>query len=230
MRKLRRCQWIRRKWIGRKWIRRKWMTKKWITRKKLVREELKCRKKWPKKGLKYRKKWPRRGPKHGKKWSERKLKYKESGQEYAKVIKVMSHGRLIAKGFDDDKQRLCRIRGRIRWRIHFEEDDIILISLREFQDSKADVIMKYNRHEAQKLKACGQIPANLQLKKKYSCFKEVLVDFGNVHGSMTHVGKVRSLTPYVRRQDKKKKKKKTGRAARRIQYFKRFIDVPSKKY
>jgi len=36
--------------------------------------------------------------------------------------------------------------------------DIILIGLRDFQDEKADVIMKYSADEARKLKARGELP------------------------------------------------------------------------
>ena len=38
--------------------------------------------------------------------------------------------------------------------------DIVLIGLRDFQDDKADIIMKYTPDEAQQLKAYGEIPEN----------------------------------------------------------------------
>ena len=38
--------------------------------------------------------------------------------------------------------------------------DIVLIGLRDFQDDKADVIMKYTADEARQLKAYGEIPDN----------------------------------------------------------------------
>ncbi|VDP04019.1 unnamed protein product, partial [Heligmosomoides polygyrus] len=53
---------------------------------------------------------------------------------------------------------------------------------------------------------------------------------GKVHGSLARAGKVRAQTPKVEKQEKKKKKK--GRAARRIQYTRRFVNVatgPGKK-
>merc|ERR1711887_432557 len=46
---------------------------------------------------------------------------------------------------------------------------------------------------------------------------------GKVHGSLARAGKVRGQTPKVAKQDKKKKK--TGRAKRRIQYNRRFVNV-----
>ena len=36
--------------------------------------------------------------------------------------------------------------------------DIVLIGLRDFQDDKADIIMKYTPDEARQLKAYGEIP------------------------------------------------------------------------
>lgn len=36
--------------------------------------------------------------------------------------------------------------------------DIILIGLRDYQDTKADVILKYNSDEARNLKAYGELP------------------------------------------------------------------------
>lgn len=46
---------------------------------------------------------------------------------------------------------------------------------------------------------------------------------GKVHGSLARAGKVKGQTPKVEKQDKKKKK--TGRAKRRIQYNRRFVNV-----
>ena len=46
---------------------------------------------------------------------------------------------------------------------------------------------------------------------------------GKVHGSLAGGGKVRGQTPKVEKQEKKKKK--TGRAKRRIQYNRRFVNV-----
>merc|ERR1711997_549611 len=46
---------------------------------------------------------------------------------------------------------------------------------------------------------------------------------GKVHGSLARAGKVRGQPPKVDAQEKKKKK--TGRAKRRIQYNRRFVNV-----
>ncbi|XP_075700075.1 ubiquitin-like FUBI-ribosomal protein eS30 fusion protein [Rhinoderma darwinii] len=46
---------------------------------------------------------------------------------------------------------------------------------------------------------------------------------GKVHGSLARAGKVRGQTPKVAKQEKKKKR--TGRAKRRMQYNRRFVNV-----
>ena len=55
----------------------------------------------------------------------------------------------------------------------------------------------------------------------YMCFFQPLV--GKVHGSLSRAGKVKGQTPKVEKQEKKKQK--TGRAKRRIQYNRRFVNV-----
>jgi len=94
--------------------------------------------------------------------SKRELVYKEDGQEYAQVTKMLGNGRLEAYCFDG-VSRLCHIRGKLRKRVWIQQGDIVLIGLREFQDQKADVILKYDNEEARSLKAYGELPENVQI-------------------------------------------------------------------
>merc|ERR1719348_2609485 len=52
----------------------------------------------------------------------------------------------------DGTKRLCHIRGKLRKRQWINASDIILVGLRDYQDQKADVIMKYNSDEARRLR------------------------------------------------------------------------------
>ncbi|MEQ2200742.1 Eukaryotic translation initiation factor 1A, X-chromosomal, partial [Xenoophorus captivus] len=88
---------------------------------------------------------------------KRELVFKEDGQEYAQVIKMLGNGRLEAMCFDGTK-RLCHIRGKLRKKVWINTSDIILVGLRDYQDNKADVILKYNADEARSLKAYGELP------------------------------------------------------------------------
>jgi translation initiation factor 1A len=93
---------------------------------------------------------------------KRELVQKEEGQAYAQVIKMLGNGRLEAMCFDNQK-RLCHIRGKLRKKVWINTTDIILIGLRDFQDEKADVILKYTADEARQLKSKGEIPENVNI-------------------------------------------------------------------
>ena len=43
--------------------------------------------------------------------------------------------------------------------------DVILLSLREYQDEKADIILKYTPDEARLLKSYGELPENLKINE-----------------------------------------------------------------
>jgi translation initiation factor 1A len=75
-------------------------------------------------------------------------------------MKMLGNGRLEALCFGDGKKRLCHIRGKLRKKVWINTADIILIGLRDFQDGKADVILKYTPDEARTLKSRGEIPEN----------------------------------------------------------------------
>ncbi|KAG8799449.1 Translation initiation factor 1A [Serendipita sp. 399] len=97
--------------------------------------------------------------------------------EYAQVTKMLGNGRLEAQCFDGEK-RLAHIRGKMRKKVWINQGDIILLSLRDFQDDKADVIVKYTADEARNLKASiaqtikrhsltayGELPENAKINE-----------------------------------------------------------------
>eukprot|EP00484_Ammonia_sp_Unknown_P003364 CAMPEP_0197076768 /NCGR_PEP_ID=MMETSP1384-20130603/212283_1 /TAXON_ID=29189 /ORGANISM="Ammonia sp." /LENGTH=134 /DNA_ID=CAMNT_0042515627 /DNA_START=130 /DNA_END=534 /DNA_ORIENTATION=+ len=89
--------------------------------------------------------------------NKRDLVLKEAGQEYAQVVKMLGNGRLEAFCFDG-KIRKAHIRGKMQKKVWINKDDIILISLRNFQDDKADVIHKYQPDEVMELKRKQLLP------------------------------------------------------------------------
>jgi len=105
----------------------------------------------------------RRGKNEGE-VKEKELVFKEDGQEYAQVLRMLGNGRLEAQCFDGEK-RLCHIRGKLRKKVWVNQGDIILISLRDFQDGKADVIMRYNSDEARQLKSYGELPETAKINE-----------------------------------------------------------------
>eukprot|EP01136_Pigoraptor_vietnamica_P035605 Opistho-1_new@101087 len=95
---------------------------------------------------------------------KRELVFKEDGQEYAQVTKMLGNGRLEAQCFDGER-RLCHIRGKLRKKVWINQGDIILVGLRDYQDEKADVILKYSADEARNLKAYGELPENAKINE-----------------------------------------------------------------
>ncbi|KAF7634978.1 Eukaryotic initiation factor 1A [Meloidogyne graminicola] len=80
---------------------------------------------------------------------KRELIEKDSdNQAYAQVQKMLGNGRLIALCFDG-KQRLSYSRK----------------NLRDYQDEKADVILKYTPDEARILKNAGHLPESTKLNE-----------------------------------------------------------------
>merc|ERR1711977_304875 len=104
---------------------------------------------------------------------KRELIFKEDGQEYAQVLTMLGGGRLEALCFDGVK-RLCGIRGKMRKRVWIAGGDIVLVGLRDFQDERADVILKYSADEARNLKAYGELPETAKINES-----AVEVEFGD---------------------------------------------------
>ncbi|ELU14599.1 hypothetical protein CAPTEDRAFT_211034 [Capitella teleta] len=75
---------------------------------------------------------------------------------------MLGNGRLEALCFDGTK-RLCHIRGKLRKKVWINQSDIILIGLRDYQDAKADVILKYTPDEARNLKSYGELPESAKI-------------------------------------------------------------------
>ncbi|KWU44557.1 eukaryotic translation initiation factor eIF-1A [Rhodotorula sp. JG-1b] len=104
----------------------------------------------------------RRRGKNENEGDKRELVFKEEGQEYAQVIKMLGNGRV--------------------W---INQGDIVLLSLRDFQDGKADVIQKYSSDEARKLKQYGELPETAKINETDVYGGEDgddMVDFGEVSG------------------------------------------------
>ncbi|GFY92351.1 nucleic acid-binding, OB-fold-like protein [Actinidia rufa] len=85
---------------------------------------------------------------------KRELVFKEDGQEYAQVLRMLGNGRCEAACIDGTK-RLCHIRARCTRRCGSPPETSSLSASGDYQDDKADVILKYMPDEARLLKAYG---------------------------------------------------------------------------
>jgi translation initiation factor 1A len=102
---------------------------------------------------------------------KRELIFKEDGQEYGQVFKMLGNGRCDVYCFDGIK-RLCHIRGKLRKKIWINIGDIVLIGLRDFQEGKGDIILRYLADESRCLKTYGEIPNNIPLNENISINSE----------------------------------------------------------
>lgn len=114
---------------------------------------------------------------------ERPLEFKIEGQEYCQVVKLLGNCRLEGQCFDG-KTRLCHIRGSMRKKVWLTSGDIVLVSLRDFEDAKCDVILKYTVKEARSLKSYGELPSNVKINEAVDKVEneideeDIGVDFG----------------------------------------------------
>lgn len=99
--------------------------------------------------------------------SKRELAFKEAGQEYAQVKKLLGNGSANVACFDG-RDRLGVICGRMKNRVWIQVGDILLVSLREFEEGgkKCDIIYKYFSEEAKQLKALGELPDTTQIEER----------------------------------------------------------------
>ena len=91
----------------------------------------------------------------------RELAQKVEGQDYAQVTRMLGNGHLHAM-CSDSKERMCVIPGSMRKKQWVGQGDIILINLRDYQDDKADIVLRYTPSEVRSLKKLGELPSNMQ--------------------------------------------------------------------
>ena len=84
----------------------------------------------------------------------RAILFKEDCQLYGKVLKLLGDSRCTIL-CDDGKERLCTVRGKMKKKVWIKLNDLILVSLRDFEPDKGDIIHKYNDSESKKLEKMG---------------------------------------------------------------------------
>ena len=70
------------------------------------------------------------------------VEFKEIGQEYAKVLEKKG-GNVVTLKLTDEREVLGIIRGRMKKRVWINSGDIVLVSLREFQTNKVDILLTF---------------------------------------------------------------------------------------
>ena len=90
------------------------------------------------------------------------VRIKEEGQEYAKVSKCKGNCRFDVECCDG-KTRAAILCGGMRKRKFINQGDVVLVSIREWQDSICDIIDSYDESQAKKLKQEKHIPESFKL-------------------------------------------------------------------
>lgn len=96
----------------------------------------------------------------------RELLFKEPGQEYAQVTKMLGNGHCECSCYDG-VVRLGNIRGKLRKRVWINMSDIILCGLRDYQDDKVDIIHKYTPDEVRNLQTMGELPSDITIERPH---------------------------------------------------------------
>lgn len=85
------------------------------------------------------------------------ITFKDDMQEYAQIIKPLGHRRLLVL-LPDHSELIAHIPGRFKRKTWINTGDIVLISRRDFQEDKVDIIHKYNQCEIKFLMKEKEIP------------------------------------------------------------------------
>jgi translation initiation factor 1A len=83
------------------------------------------------------------------------LTYPGQGELLGVVTKLLGFDRIQVK-CQDGKDRLCRIRGKMKRRVWIREGDIVIVAPWDFQtDERADVVWRYTHAQADTLRRKG---------------------------------------------------------------------------
>ena len=73
------------------------------------------------------------------------------------AIKMLGSERILVK-CQDGKERLCRIRGKLKRRVWVREGDVVLVSPWDFQsDTRGDIFWRYRKNQIEWLRNHGYL-------------------------------------------------------------------------
>jgi len=96
-------------------------------------------------------------------------------QEYAQITKCNGNCKFDVLCFDG-KKRMAIMCGGMKKKKYVNQNDIVLVSLREWQDSICDIIDKYSATDVQKLKQKNLIPKSIKLEEKNDIDDDIMDD------------------------------------------------------
>ena len=102
------------------------------------------------------------------------LRLKEDGQEYAKVTQCKGNCRFNVDCCDGIS-RAAILCGTMRKRKYINQGDLVLVSIRDFQDNICDIIDSYDQNQSKKLKKEKHIPESFRLEED-NPYSEDIID------------------------------------------------------
>jgi len=73
------------------------------------------------------------------------------------AVRLMGFDRVLVR-CQDGKERLCRIRGKMKRRVWIREGDVVLVSPWDFQfDKRGDIVWRYRRNQVELLRSKGYL-------------------------------------------------------------------------
>jgi len=73
------------------------------------------------------------------------------------AIKMLGFDRIMVK-CQDGKERLCRVRGKLKRRVWIRDGDIVLVSPWDFQsDTRGDIFWRYRKNQTEQLRLRGYL-------------------------------------------------------------------------
>jgi len=73
------------------------------------------------------------------------------------AVRMMGYDRILVK-CQDGKERLCRVRGKLKRRVWIRVGDIVLVSPWDFQsDKRGDIFWRYRKNQTEWLRSHGYL-------------------------------------------------------------------------
>lgn len=83
--------------------------------------------------------------------------YPSKGDVLGVAVKMLGFDRIMVK-CQDGKERLCRVRGKMKRRVWIRDGDTVLVSPWDFQsDTRGDIFWRYRKNQTDQLRAEGYL-------------------------------------------------------------------------
>jgi translation initiation factor 1A len=85
------------------------------------------------------------------------MMYPSKNDVLGMAVKMLGYDRILVK-CQDGKERLCRVRGKLKRRVWIRDGDIVLVSPWDFQsDTRGDIFWRYRKNQTEQLRLKGYL-------------------------------------------------------------------------